>query len=51
MNEKGISSESIVVPGVSEVIDLLSLRILLISVDLPTLGFPMNAMRLVLTSE
>ena len=38
-------------PGVSDVIDRLSLRILLIRVDLPTLGFPMNATRLVLISE
>ena len=38
-------------PGVSDVIDRLSLRILLIRVDLPTLGFPMNAIRLVLISE
>ena len=43
MNVKGISNESIVVPGLSDVIDRLSFKILLISVDLPTLGFPIKA--------
>jgi len=47
---KGISNESIVVPGVSEVIDRLSLSMLLIRVDLPTLGLPMNATRQVFDS-
>ena len=40
---KGISSESIVVPGLSDVIDRLSFKILFMSVDLPTLGFHMKA--------
>ena len=43
MKVKGISSESTVVPGISEVIDLLSFKILFISVDLPTFGLPINA--------
>ena len=47
---KGISNESIVVPGVSEVIDRLSLSMLLIRVDLPTLGLHMNATRQVFDS-
>ena len=50
MKVKGISNESIVVPGVSEVIDRLSLSMLLIRVDLPTLGLPMNATRQVFDS-
>ena len=48
---KWISSESIVVPGISDVIDLLSLSIELMRVDFPTLGFPMNATRFTLDSS
>ncbi len=40
LNSTLVSTESIVVPGISETIILSSLRIVFIDEDLPTFGFP-----------